>query len=370
MNIPSPISKILEKADIRINGDRPWDIRIHNEQMLTRVLLQGSLGLGESYMDGQWDCDRLDEFITQLARSEAHAGLPINARVIMEWVRYRLLNPQTVTGSKKVAREHYDLGNDFYENMLDPYMQYSCGYFKDTDNLATAQEQKLDLICRKLGLAKGMKLLDIGCGWGGLARFAAERYGVEVTGITISKQQASYARDHVKELPIDIQERDYREIQGTFDRVVSVGMFEHVGPKNYDTYMRTVKKVLTDDGLALIHSIVRNRELGGAEPWMEKYIFPNSILPSLGQFVRAAQSYFVIEDGHNFGASYDKTLMAWHANFEENWDQFKDRYGDRFYRMWNYYLLSCAGAFRARSIQLWQLVLSPHGVPGGYQSIR
>jgi cyclopropane-fatty-acyl-phospholipid synthase len=369
MQIPSPIAGLLERADVRINGDRPWDIRLHDERLLRRVLRQGSLGLGESYMDGWWDCDRLDEFFSRILRVYNEQPLPVDLRTATEYIFFRLFNLQTLRGALTVAEKHYNLGNDFYEAMLDPYMQYSCGYFLDTDNLQTAQEQKLDLICRKLQLEKGMTLLDIGCGWGGLARFAAERYGAQVTGINISTEQIAYARERCKHLPVEIRNCDYRKIAGTFDRVVSVGMFEHVGDKNYRTYMQVVRRALKPDGIALIHTIGTNKG-SGLDPWIERYIFPHSMLPAPSKIIHAVEPVLKLEDWHNFGAFYDPTLMAWFQNFEKHWPAFKDRYGERFRRMWTFYLLSCAGSFRSRNIQLWQLVLSPHGVPGGYRSVR
>ncbi len=369
-SVPVVIRQALDEADVRINGDRPSDITVHDTSMFTRVLLHGSLGLGEAYMDGQWSCDSLDEFFHRILRHRTDAHLSINISAVFQTIRHVLMNAQTLSGSRKVAEQHYNLGNDWYERMLDPYMQYSCGYFKDTDDLATAQEKKLDLICQKLGLQPGMTLLDIGCGWGGLARFAAERYGAQVTGINISTEQIAYARKRTEGLPVEVRECDYRKIDGTFDRVVSVGMFEHVGTKNYQTYMQAVKHALKPDGLALIHTIGRNEARGGPEPWIEQYIFPNSILPAPTEIIRAVEPFFVMEDWHNFGTYYDKTLMAWYHNAEKAWPDFAERYGERFHRMWTYYLKCCAGAFRARSIQLWQLVLSPRGVEGGYQSVR
>jgi cyclopropane-fatty-acyl-phospholipid synthase len=369
MHIPSPIAGLLELADITVNGDRPWDIHVHDERLFRRVLRQGSMGLGESYMDGWWDCERLDEFFSRILRVYAQHPLPLDLRTIAEYILFRTLNLQTLTGARAVAEKHYNLGNDFYETMLDPYMQYSCGYFLNTTDLATAQEQKLDLICRKLQLKKGITLLDIGCGWGGLARFAAERYGVHVTGINISTEQIAYARQKCEGLPVEIRECDYRKIEGTFDRVVSVGMFEHVGDKNYRAYMKAVRRAVKPDGLALIHTIGTNKG-SGLDPWIEKYIFPHSMLPAPHKIVNASEGLLKLEDWHNFGAYYDPTLMAWFQNFTDHWPSFKDRYGERFRRMWTFYLMSCAGSFRSRNIQLWQLVFSPYGVPGGYQSVR
>ena len=256
--------------------------------------------------------------------------------------------------------------------MLDKHMIYSCAYWQNAATLDDAQEQKLDLICKKLYLKPGMTLLDIGCGWGGLARYAAQHYGVVVTGITISQEQARYAQERNGGLPITILLKDYRDLTDTFDRVVSVGMFEHVGSKNYTEFMQVVDRCLADDGLFLLHTIGGNSSTESCDPWMNKYIFPNSMLPSMAQISSALENIFVMEDWHNFGPYYDTTLMAWHKNFVDNRESIKQQshYDERFYRMWRYYLLSCAGLFRAREAQLWQLVLSKKGKVRMYRSIR
>jgi len=285
-------------------------------------------------------------------------------------LKAKLINEQTKERSLIVGEQHYDLGNDLYELMLDNYMIYSCGYWKNATNLNEAQEAKLDLICRKLRLKPGMTVLDIGCGWGGFAKYAAEHYDVKVTGVTISKEQAKYAQEFCKGLPVTILVKDYRDVKEAFDRVVSIGMFEHVGYKNYREFMEVSNHCLKDNGLSLLHTIGSNTTVTSGDPWILKYIFPNSMLPSICQIANAFEGLFIMEDWHNFGADYDKTLMAWHERFTKNWDKVKEKYGERFYRMWNYYLLSCAALFRARQAQLWQIVLSKKGVPGGYKSIR
>lgn len=254
--------------------------------------------------------------------------------------------------------------------MLDKQMSYSCGYWKDADNLDDAQVAKMDLICRKLHLKPGMKLLDIGCGWGSMVKFAAENYGVEVVGITISREQASYAQDSCNELPVDIRLEDYRSLNEPFDRILSIGMFEHVGYKNYDTFMKICRRSLKDDGIMLLHTIGGNQTTTNGDPWILKYIFPNSMLPSCKQICKAVEERFVMEDWHNFGADYDRTLMAWVNNFDRHRSEIERDYSERFYRMWKYYLLSFAGAFRARKLQLWQIVLTPAGLPGGYSAPR
>ncbi len=359
------LEQMLARADVRIDGSRPWDIHFHAPDVPERVLARGSLGLGEAYMDGAWDAKRLDEFFHRVLRAGLERELkPL--RLIYHSLKARLFNRQTVKRAWQVGERHYDLGNDFYAAMLDPRMTYTCGYWKDASDLATAQEAKLDLICRKLELKPGMKVLDIGCGWGSFMGFAAENYGVECVGVTISKQQAALGSEKYRHLPVEFRLQDYRTVDEKFDHIVSIGMFEHVGHKNYRTYMEVANRCLADDGLFLLHTIGRNVRRGGADPWIDKYIFPNGELPSIGQIGDAVERLFVVEDLHNFGADYDKTLMAWHANFEAAWPRFADQLGERFYRMWRYYLQCCAGAFRARDIQLWQWVLSKRGIPGGY----
>lgn len=363
------IQNILDLADIKINGKQPSDIQVNNEQFYSRVLGGGSLALGESYMDGWWDSEQLDEFFAKALTMELDKKI-ISADLVLHIAKSKIINAQNKARSKKVAEQHYDLGNSFYAAMLDKRMQYTCAYWKDTDDLDIAQEQKLDLICRKINLTATDKVLELGCGWGGFAKYAAEKYGCSVTGYNISEEQVNYANDYCKGLPVSIIKADYREAQGEYDKVVSIGLCEHVGYKNYAQIMTVASNCLKDQGLFLLHTIGGLNSVTITDPWIEKYIFPNSMLPSIQQLARAAEGLFVIEDLHNFGADYDKTLMAWFENFEQNWPQYQEQYGDRFYRMWKYYLLACAGSFRARKNQLWQIVLSKNGVPGGYNSVR
>ncbi|RPH96337.1 MAG: cyclopropane fatty acyl phospholipid synthase [Lysobacterales bacterium] len=365
------IHGLLAEAGIHPNGGNPWDLQVHNPDFYGRVLTGGSLAMGESYMDGWWDCDDLAGMFERLTR----AGIQRRVRpasLVFPYVKEQLLNMQTRRRSRKVARQHYDRGNDLYEAMLDPYMQYTCAYWKDADNLDQAQRDKLDLICRKLQLRPGMRVLDTGCGFGGFARYAAEHHGVEVYGVTLSKEQAAFGTELCKGLPVTLEVKDYRDVtERNFDRVASIGIMEHVGTKNYRAYLRQMSRCLKDDGLMLLHTI--GSEITGkvTDRWIAKYIFPNSILPSAAELTRAAEQVLVLEDWHNFGASYAKTLLAWNANCEAAWGRLPaDRYDERFRRMWRYYLLTCAGAFASRSIHLWQLVLSKGGMVGGYDAPR
>ncbi len=362
------VEKLLAKADIKIQGDRPWDIQVHRPELYKRVLYGGSLALGESYMDGWWDCDALDQFFDRVLRNRLDKEVrPTSPLLFLRFLRARLMNVQRGARAYEIGRRHYDIGNELFRLMLDKWMNYSCGFWASARTLDEAQEAKMELICQKLELEPGMKLLDIGCGWGGLARYAAERYGVSVHGITVSQKQVAFARDFCRDVDVTIELKDYRDLRGTYDRIVSVGMFEHVGYKNYRTYMEVVHRCLKPDGRFLLHTIGRNASGVTSDPWIEKYIFPNSMLPSVKQIAEAAEGLFVLEDWHNFGHHYDPTLMAWYRNFTTHWDQLKDKYDERFYRMWTYYLLSCAGGFRARQNQLWQVVFSKQGVPGGYR---
>jgi cyclopropane-fatty-acyl-phospholipid synthase len=359
---------LLIKAGIEPNGSRPFDMQIHDERVFSRLLSHGTLGLGEAYMDGWWDAEALDQFIFRMLDFDIWVHLKPDIGLVLSVLRGKLFNMQRLRISE-VGEKHYDIGNDLYSQMLDKRMIYSCGYWKDATDLDAAQEAKLDLICRKVGLEPGMRILDIGSGWGGFLKFAAERYGVSGVGITISKEQAAFAEATKGVLPIETRLVDYMAMEGQFDRVISIGMFEHVGTKNYRAYFSKVRELLTPDGLFLLHTIGNNFSTSHGDPWSEKYIFPNGVLPSVAQIGAASEKLFVMEDWHNFGADYDKTLMAWYANFERAWPSLKGRYGERFYRMWRFYLLVFAAMFRARNINLWQIVLSPRGVRGGYRRI-
>jgi cyclopropane-fatty-acyl-phospholipid synthase len=369
-NPEAVVKNLLSQADITVNGDRPSDITVDNTGVYARVLGQGSLGLGESYMDGWWDCPALDQFFFKLFSVDIQHKVPKNFNAIFAYLKSKFINMQSKERAFQVGQQHYDLGDDLFKAMLDKRMIYSCAYWKHAKDLDQAQEKKLELICKKLQLKPGMKLLDIGCGWGGLALYAAQNCGVSVLGVTISKEQAKYAQEMSKNYPVEIRLQDYRDLNEQFDRIVSVGMFEHVGYKNYQTFIDVCHRLLKDDGLMLLHTIGGNQSWTTGDEWINAYIFPNGMLPSIAQIATTLEGKFVMEDWHNFGADYDKTLMAWHANFERNWPQLQPKYGDRFKRMWDYYLLSCAGLFRAREIQLWQIVLSKKGVMGGYESVR
>lgn len=364
------IMNMAAQAGVVINGGKPWDIQVHNEGFYSRVLRQPYLGLGESYTDGWWDCSNLDQFFFKVLRAGSEKEFK-NWRLAAHYLKAVIFNYQKKSKAVEVAQKHYDIGNQLYELMLGKSMAYTCAYWKDAKNLDEAQEAKFDLVCKKIGLKPGMKVLDLGCGFGGFMKFAAEKYKISGVAVNISEEQIRFAKQWCQGLPIEFQLDDYREaIKAKFDRVVSIGLTEHVGYKNYKTLFQVANDRLDDGGLFLLHTIGGNKSVTIAEPWIEKYIFPNGMLPSVKQLAGSMEDLFVLEDLHNFGADYDKTLMAWYHNFLASWPIIKKDYDDRFYRMWCYYLLSCAGAFRARNIQLWQLVLSKKGVVGGYTPIR
>ncbi len=352
------VEELLGNAGIEVDGSRPWDIQVYDERLFPRVLRQKNLGLGEAYMDGWWDCPRLDEFFSRLLES----GVDEEAGGCFQEIFLKFLsfccNRQSSSRAHQIAEKHYDLDNDLFFSFLDNYKQYSCGYFQDTEDLEQAQQEKMELICRKLNLGPENRVLDIGCGWGGFARYAAENFGCHVTGVNISREQIEHARKECQGLPVDIVYKDYREIEGKFDRIVSIGMFEHVGPKNYQEFMDKVRECLLPKGIFLLHTIGGNRSERNADPWISKYIFPNGVLPSIAQIGRASEGNLVMEDWHNLGPHYDKTLLSWNSRFQAAWQQLKGRYSERFRRMWEYYLLSCAGAFRSRNIQIWQIVFT------------
>jgi cyclopropane-fatty-acyl-phospholipid synthase len=363
------VADVLARGDIRINGSRPWDIQVHDGRFYRRVLAEDALGLGESYVEGWWDAEELDGFFFRLLGIQLGDVRMSTAR---KWtlLKDRILNRQSRSRAFIVGEHHYDRGNDLFQVMLDRRMTYTCGYWKDAATLDEAQEAKLDLVCRKLGLEPGQRVLDIGCGWGSFVKFAAERYGVSAVGVTVSREQAELGRALCADLPVEIRLQDYRDVRGRFDHVVSLGMFEHVGPRNYRTFFETAERCLAPDGLLLLHTVGNRHSDRSTDPFTEKHIFPNSVIPSIRQIGDATEHLFVMEDWHNFGEDYDPTLMAWNANFEAGWETLRERYGPSFFRMWRYFLLSGAGSFRVRKVQLWQVVFSKNGRIGGYPSIR
>jgi len=352
--------EMLSRAGVAVGGSAPWDIQIHDERVYKRVLRDGTLGFGESYVEGWWDSEALDQTLDRLFRARIDDAVRENWILLAHIVRARLFNPQ-LARPFDIGVKHYDIGNDLYEAMLDRRLVYTCAYWKQATTLDQAQEAKLDLVCRKVGMRKGMRVLDLGCGWGGFASFAAERYGAEVVGYTVSREQAAWAKERYAHLPVDFRLDDYRNATGTYDAVVSVGLMEHVGPKNYRAYMELVDRCLAPDGVAFVHTIANTESRTQTDPWFHKYIFPNAVFPSIAQLGAAMEGILVLEDLQNIGPDYDPTLMAWWAQFDAAWPRLRARYGDGFYRMWKYYLLVSAATFRSRIMQLYQVVMTRQG---------
>ena len=369
MNSKQLSQQILDAAGIKINGKNPWDIQVNDERLWNRIISQRELGLGEAYMDGWWDVKSIDQFLTKLLEINVLEKVPFSFSLVGHAIKSTVLNRQTKIKAAANAKHHYNIGNDLYTRMLDKEMAYSCGYWKSAKTLDQAQIAKFDLICRKLELKPGMRLLDIGCGWGGLLRYAAKNYGIIGTGISPADNQIELARAKNGKLKVEYFQMDYRDLSGKFDRIVSVGMMEHVGPKNLETFFDQCISLLEPDGMMLHHTIASNVTKQVTDPFFDRYIFPGGVLPSLAQISKAVENKVAIEDVHNFGPDYDKTLMQWHANINKKWREIPG-YDERFRRMWNYYLLSSAAGFRTRHLQLIQIVFRPMTSRGAYKAVR
>jgi cyclopropane-fatty-acyl-phospholipid synthase len=365
------VTRLFALAGVAIDGPHPWDIRVRHERFFRRVLAEGSLGLGEAYMDGDWHASSLDQLFDRIIGAKLSDRLGITLPLALLTLAARLRNRQSLSHAEEVAKAHYDLPMDIHEATYDRRLTASCAYWPGATNLDQAQENKLELICRKVGLERHHSVLDIGCGWGSFIGYAAETYGTRCTGVTVSSEQVAYIKRRYGELPLEPLHLDYRLYNGPkVDRVVSVGMFEHVGAKNYRTFFECARRYLKQDGMFLLHTIWENERHPVIDAWQDKYIFPNGDLPSLGEVTSAVEGLFVVEDVHNFGVDYDLTLMAWNSNFQSRRSDLAMKHGERFCRMWEYYLLQNAAAFRCRHINVGQLVLSPSGLRGGYRSVR
>lgn len=353
---------LLQKADIQIEGIRPWDIRIRHPDFFKRIMLQGLLGLGESYMDGWWECDRLDIFIYKFLANKLDDAVPENFSDILMILSEKIFNRKSDDCDSRVLVKKYDIGYDVFTHMLDPYMQYSCGYWRNGATLAEAQEAKLKMICEKLQLAPGMRVLDIGCGWGGTAEYIARHYDVYVEGITNSTEEQKVAQSRCQGLDITIMLEDYQDLSDDkFDRVIALGTLEYIELKNYSDFFKAVARSLKPDGLFLLHSTGSTQLVNHVGPWLNKYIFPNGCLPSGQQLVQSIEPYFVIEDWDNLGTDYDKTLMSWSEKINESWPVLSMNHSPKFKRMLDYYLCSGAGFFRAGRIQLRQILFCMGG---------
>ena len=360
------LAQLLASADIHLNGNRAWDIQVRHTELLKRLLTQGGLGLGESYMDGWWECQAIDLMLERVMRAGLHERLQ-TPRAWWEGIKDSFRPRADNNPERIVGRMIYEVGNSVYQAMFDPYMTHSCAYWVEgAQTLEDAQLAKLEMICRKLQLKPGMRVLDIGCGWGSFMRYAAERYGVTVLGLTASETQAQLGQKLSKSLPVQFELTDYKQFnldhQSRFDRIVSIGFIEQLVKIDFTTFFQTAKRCLKDDGWMLLQTEGKLHQSGLLDAWDEKYIHPQGHLPRLDELTQASQAHFVVEDVHNFGADHDLTLQHWHQRFELAWPQLRLSKDERFYRLWRFHLLSSAASFRTRHKQMWQLVLSPKGM--------
>lgn len=375
------LSRVLAEADVELNGSRPWDLQLHDQRAIARIAIGGALAFGETYMDGWWDSDDLSELVYRLLVWKASKQGGFEWPRLINDLKRRVFNLQRPARASEVIDAHYDLPLSLFTAMLGETMAYSCAYWQgvvpDPEHLDQAQRNKLDLICRKLELKSSDLVLDLGCGFGSFSRFAAENYGCTVVAVTLSASQADFAREYCAGLPVEIHVRDYRDVDAyargrTFDKIASIAMFEAVGRKNFRGFMEIVNRLLRDQSLWLLHTLGDVR--CSSNPWMDKYIFPNGELPTVAKVTESIDGLFHLEDFHNFGLDYCTTLTAWESRFRARWDEIRAsdpaRFDERFFRMWIFYLASCRGALRARSMYLWQFVMSKGYTPRTYRSVR
>jgi len=346
-----------------------WGLKIDDASVRRGIARGGIVALGEAYERSEWDCDDLESFMYRVFTSAPpRLSRAAWARLILAALDQRLFNRQRGRGAFDIGMKHYDLGNALFSSMLDESMSYTSGYWARAQTLAEAQEAKLDLICKKLNLQRGQRVLDIGCGWGNFAQFAATRYGARVTGVTVSKEQAALAREHCQGLPVDIRMQDYRAVEGTFDHVVSIEMIEAVGRKNIPAFYKTVDRVLADGGRSVIQAIsgdtlsrTSDRGLDQYILWLLRYIFPDGYLPKARELIPSRGTNLQVDGWQRLTDDYPQTLRAWARRFNDNWDRLKDSYDEAFRRRWNFYLFGCAAAFRAGLVNVSQVVYRKHG---------
>jgi cyclopropane-fatty-acyl-phospholipid synthase len=364
-------AQLLAAADIHLNGSRPWDIQINNPLTLGRIMRDGSLGMGESYMDGWWDCQAIDQMMTRAVRARLHEHLGTPRAHVQSWFgQWAKRLPSS--NARIVGRAQYDLNNQLFCAMLDSSMSHSSAYWEEgATTLEQAQEAKMEMVCRKLQLKPGMRLLDIGCGWGSFMRYAAKHYGVTALGLTTSKEQMALGQSMNQDLPVQFEHTDIQHFntnsRSQFDCVVSLGMLNTPVLAANNALFSTARRSLKKDGLFLLETMGNNQRGQLLEPWLQKHLLCQIPLPSLGDVTDVAQLDFVVEDVHNLGADHDRTLLHWHQRFERAWPQLRLAYDERFYRMWRYHLMGSAGSFRARSTQIWQMVMSPKGLSSVYR---
>lgn len=374
------VRELLALGTIELNGPKLWDLQVTDRRFYKRILTGGVLGFAEAYIEGWIDCEQMDELIARLLQAGIKQKLKNNWRLMLHLFQSQIFNLQALSRASQVADAHYNLSNRFYEYMLGESMAYTAAYYKNATSLDEAQYAKYDLVCRKLQLKPGETVLELGCGWGGFARYAAEHYGCRMVSVNISKQQVRYAKELCRQWPVAVFRCDYRDEacynpdKIRFDKAVSIGMAEHVGPKNHRRLFGTVFRQLKPNGLFLLHTIGSDRSLTACEPFTHKYIFPNSVIPSLKQLSSAAEGWFVTEDLQNFGKYYFNTLKEWYTNVKSNWQSIQaldyTKFNSRFDRIWSFYLLGGMGMAKSKANHLWQIVFSGKAYRDLYEAVR
>jgi cyclopropane-fatty-acyl-phospholipid synthase len=353
----------------RFGAGAPVRLEIHDSAFFRRLATRGKLGLGESYTAGEWDTDDLVALFELLLRNADTAAARHSPTRRLVELRPRLQRRNGFVRSRRNIAYHYDLGNELFALMLDETMTYSCAVFESPGmSLADAQRAKFERLCRLLELGPDDHVLEIGCGWGGFARYAAERHGCRVTGITISRAQAALARERTQALPVEILEQDYRSVEGTFTKVVSIEMIEAIGADQFGTFFATIDRVLAPGGRAAVQSILvpeqRWDRYRRTPDWIERYVFPGCLIPSLEALTHAAARHsrlglYAVEE---IGEHYAETLRRWRASFHERLDDVRRLgYDRRFERTWDFYLAFCEAAFRTRALRDAQLLLTRPG---------
>lgn len=354
--------QIINNKTSTISTNNNPDIIVNNNNFYTKLLKHGEIGLGESYVDKDWDSNNLEETLYNLIINQKkieNAIIKNSPNLIIKKLLDIPSDIFSTDNTKNDIKFHYDIGNKLYENMLGKSMLYSCAYFyKQGLSLDEAQYAKLDLIAKKLNLKEGMRVLDIGCGFGTAAIYLSKKFNVNILGISLSKEQINYFNSIYTGTQVQVIYKDYRELtrehNNSYDCIYSIGMFEHIGINNHIDYYNKCFKLLKTNGTMLIHTIVSNKRLYSHNSWITKYIFPGAELPHISDFTKKYTDNWLLQDLQCIGKSYSKTLLAWKKNINDS--SVFNNYDDKFKRTWNYYLLLCSAAFRAREITVFQLV--------------
>jgi len=352
------VEQVFEGAGVRCNGSRLFDPQILDDRFYTACATRGTLGFGESYVANWWACDDLEELAYRLTVSRINQVGRFAPLLAMSYLVSLLRNNQTLERSRRVADRHYNIGNDLFFSFLGRYRNYSCALFEGTESLDAAQKAKMERICELLELSERDHLLDVGGGWGHLARHAALQHGCTVTSINIADEQITYAREMCAGLPVDVRKCDYRQLTGRYTKAAVVAMFTHVGSKNHRTFFECIHRCLPEGSRLVMETVGSSHSNVTLEPWTERHIFPGGVVPSLRQIDHAASGLFVRGYTREFGSHYVLTLRAWYDNLMAAWPELSTRYSESTLRTFEYFFLTVAGTFRAGRLKHWHLVMS------------